>query len=77
MCENQATFPGLIYETYFIALQMPQYVISYDERVFQPDLHVRYPHLSCPTSDSVKTYLWPALREGKDGPCVHKAVIVT
>ena len=57
--------------------QMPQYVISYDERVFQPDLHVRYPHLSCPTADSVKTYLWPALREGKDGPCVHKAVIVT
>ena len=56
---------------------MPQYVISYDERVFQPDLHVRYPHLSCPTADSVKTYLWPALREGKDGPCVHKAVIVT
>ena len=56
---------------------MPQYVISYEDRVFQPDLHVRYTHLSCSASDSVKTYLWPALREGKDGPCVHKAVVIT
>ena len=57
--------------------QVPQYAISYEERAFQPDLHVRYPHLSCPTADAVKTYLWPALREGRDGPCVHKAVVVT
>ncbi len=55
---------------------MPQYVISYDSRTFQPDLHVRF-HLSNPASSAVKTYLWPALREGKEGPCVHKAVVLT
>ena len=25
----------------------------------------------------VRTYLWPALREGRQGPVVHKAVVIT
>ena len=25
----------------------------------------------------IQTYLWPALLEGKDGPCVQKGVVVT
>ncbi|TRY74938.1 hypothetical protein TCAL_04579 [Tigriopus californicus] len=56
--------------------QMPQYVIEYDSRSFQSDLHVRF-HTALPHSDLIKTYLWPALREGKNGPVVHKAVVIT
>ncbi|QQP49079.1 Putative LOC100162944, partial [Caligus rogercresseyi] len=36
-----------------------------------PDCHVRY-HSSDQDSDQIKTYLWPALFEGKNGPCVQK-----
>ena len=56
--------------------QIPQYVIEYDGRSFQSDLHVRF-HSSNPNETSIKTYLWPALREGERGPCVHKAVVIT
>ena len=56
--------------------QIPQYAIEYETRVFQPDLHVRF-HTSENGEKSIRTYLWPALREGKTGPCVHKAVVLT
>ena len=59
-----------------VLLQTPQYVIEYDSRSFQPDCHVRF-HGSNAESNHVWTYLWPALREGKGGPCVHKAVVIT
>ncbi len=56
--------------------QTPEYSIDYDGRQFHPSLHVRA-HGSRTDGDTVKTYLWPALREGKQGPCVHKAVVLT
>ena len=55
---------------------MPPYVIEYETRTFVPDRHVRF-HASNPGEQSIRTYLWPALMEGKTGPCVHKAVVLT
>jgi len=56
--------------------QVPSYVIEYENRHFRPDLHVRF-HSSDAKFDQIRTYLWPALREGKDGPCVQKGVVIT
>lgn len=56
--------------------QVPVYVIEYEARQFRPDLHVRY-HNSDPESETIKTYLWPALLEGQNGPCVQKGVVIT
>ncbi|GIX94148.1 hypothetical protein CEXT_187131 [Caerostris extrusa] len=50
---------------------VPPFVIEYEERVFRKDLHVRF-HTSNQESDRIKTYLWPTLMEGRNGPCVHK-----
>ena len=55
---------------------MPPYVIEYEGRTFHTDFHVRH-HSADSGRDSIKTYLWPALREGSKGPCVHKAVVIT
>ncbi|GIY49548.1 mitochondria-eating protein [Caerostris darwini] len=56
--------------------QCPPFVIEYEERVFRKDLHVRF-HTSNQESDRIKTYLWPTLMEGRNGPCVHKGVVIT
>jgi len=56
--------------------QVPVYVIEYEARQYRPDLHVRY-HASDSEADTIKTYLWPALLEGQNGPCVQKGVVIT
>ena len=61
---------------YLLLFQVPVYVIEYEARQFRPDLHVRY-HNSDPESETIKTYLWPALLEGQNGPCVQKGVVIT
>ena len=43
---------------------------------------VKFDYLStafpvAPSQEIIQTYLWPALLEGKDGPCVQKGVVVT
>ncbi|XP_035212046.1 uncharacterized protein LOC118186127 [Stegodyphus dumicola] len=53
--------------------QYPSFIIEYDARTFRRDLHVRF-HSSNQESDHIKTYLWPTLLEGRNGPCVHKGV---
>ncbi len=58
-----------------LVFQHPGYVIEFESRHFRADLHVRF-HTSA-ASEVVNTYLWPALLEGRDGPCVHKAVVIT
>lgn len=59
-----------------LSTQCPVYLIEYEERQFQSEMHVRF-HSSVETSTAVRTYLWPALREGRQGPVVHKAVVIT
>ncbi|KFM72475.1 hypothetical protein X975_07932, partial [Stegodyphus mimosarum] len=56
--------------------QYPSFIIEYDARTFRRDLHVRF-HSSNQESDHIKTYLWPTLLEGRNGPCVHKGVVIT
>jgi len=56
--------------------QTPAYVIEYETRKYQTDLHVRF-HSSNTSSDTINTYLWPALLEGANGPCVQKGVVIT
>lgn len=56
--------------------QTPPFFIEYEARIFRRDMHVRF-HTSNQESDHIKTYLWPALLEGKNGPCVHKGVVIT
>merc|ERR1712029_626133 len=54
-----------------LTTQSPAYCIEYETRQYQADLHVRF-HSSKTTSDTINTYLWPALLEGTNGPCVRK-----
>lgn len=56
--------------------QSPPFVLEYEQRTFKRENHVRF-HSSKLDSDVIKTYLWPALLEGPNGPCVHKAVVIT
>uniref|UniRef100_T1JFY1 Mitochondria-eating protein n=1 Tax=Strigamia maritima TaxID=126957 RepID=T1JFY1_STRMM len=56
--------------------QIPSFVVEYETRLFRKDLHVRF-HASNHESNHIDTYLWPALLEGDNGPCVHKGVVVT
>lgn len=59
-----------------LSVQNPPFLIMYDARQFHPDLHVRF-HTSDPESVAIKNFLWPALTEGYNGPCVYKGVVIT
>lgn len=59
-----------------LSTQSPSYSIEYEEREFKPDMHVKF-HSSDTSGTSVRTYIWPALKEGETGPVVHKAVVIT
>lgn len=59
-----------------LSVQNPPFLIMYDARQFHPDLHVRF-HTSDPESVTIKNFLWPALTEGYNGPCVYKGVVIT
>ncbi|XP_024083137.1 uncharacterized protein LOC106662662 [Cimex lectularius] len=52
------------------------YCLEYEDRVFRREMHVRF-HSADPESNSIRTYLWPALLESPSGPCVYKAVVLT
>ncbi|XP_054709547.1 uncharacterized protein LOC129219246 [Uloborus diversus] len=56
--------------------QNPAYFLDYETRTFRRDMHVRF-HTSNQNSDTIKSYLWPTLTEGENGPCVHKGVVLT
>ncbi|XP_013783676.1 uncharacterized protein LOC106467845 isoform X2 [Limulus polyphemus] len=56
--------------------QSPPYVISFETRTFNRNIHVRF-HSSNQDSQEIKTYLWPTLLEGQNGPCVYKGVVIT
>lgn len=57
-------------------IQSPPYVLDYEARSFNPEYHIRF-HTSDPNDNTIKTYLWPALVEGHNGPCLQKAVVIT
>jgi len=59
-----------------LSTQSPAYTIEYEEREYRPDMHVKF-HSSDTTGTTVRTYIWPALKEGDSGPVVHKAVVIT
>ncbi|XP_015924662.1 uncharacterized protein [Parasteatoda tepidariorum] len=56
--------------------QNPPYLIDYETRTFRRDYHMRF-HTSNQKSDAIKSYLWPTLVEGENGPCVHRGVVLT
>ena len=70
--------PSTNYKVYIndYIFQSPAYCIEYETRQFQTDLHVRF-HSSDTKCDTISTYLWPALLEGSQGPCVQKGVVIT
>ncbi|CAH1784005.1 unnamed protein product [Owenia fusiformis] len=59
-----------------LSVQIPHFVIDYDASMFNPDLHTRF-HSSNPESTAIQGFLWPSLREGQDGQCVYKGVVIT
>ncbi|KAK3590557.1 hypothetical protein CHS0354_008488 [Potamilus streckersoni] len=59
-----------------LSVQTPAYLILYDSRIFQADLHERF-HTSDPDSNVITSFLWPALIEGCNGPCIQKAFVTT
>jgi len=54
--------------------QTPAYSIEYEERQFRGDVHVRH-HSSQANTNTVRTYIWPALLLGT--AVLSKAVVVT
>ncbi|XP_043265992.1 uncharacterized protein LOC122405374 [Colletes gigas] len=44
---------------------------------FRRDLHIRHHGSPNPNGTRIKTVLWPGLREGCQGPCLHRAVVLT
>lgn len=59
-----------------LTIQNPPLAIDYKTKNFLPDSHTRF-HTSDPDSVEVKATLWPTLREGENGPCVYKGVVIT
>lgn len=59
-----------------MSVQNPPFVIDYESKVFNADLHVRF-HTSDAESPEIKSVLWPILLEGAGGPCVAKGVVLT
>lgn len=57
-------------------MQSPAFHLEYESRKFNAEHHIRF-HTSNPNDDVIKTYLWPALVEGHNGPYLHKAVVIT
>ncbi|XP_061941884.1 uncharacterized protein LOC108000270 isoform X1 [Apis cerana] len=44
---------------------------------FRRDVHLRHHASPNPNGTRIKTVLWPGLREGCQGPCLRKAVVLT
>ncbi|XP_054001998.1 uncharacterized protein LOC128888857 [Hylaeus anthracinus] len=44
---------------------------------FRREVHVRHHASPAPNGTRIKTVLWPGLREGCQGPCLHRAVVLT
>lgn len=44
---------------------------------FRREVHVRHHASLNPNGTKIKTVLWPGLREGYQGPCLHRAVVLT
>lgn len=54
--------------------QKPAYSIEYEDRVFNPELMVRFGDNK--DGYRVSTYVWPGLRDG-EGELVFRAVVIT
>ena len=59
-----------------VTIQNPPFVIDYESKTFNEDLHTRF-HASNPDCSDIRTVLWPMLNEGEDGPCVYRGVVLT
>ncbi|XP_035721614.1 uncharacterized protein LOC118441395 isoform X1 [Vespa mandarinia] len=44
---------------------------------FRKEVHLRHHSSSNPNGTRIKSVLWPGLREGYQGSCLHKAVVIT
>ncbi|XP_065350629.1 uncharacterized protein LOC135946347 [Cloeon dipterum] len=59
-----------------LVTQNPPLALEYEFKKYRPDLHSRF-HASNPEKDEIRTYLWPALLESFNGPCLSKGVVIT
>ncbi|XP_060596786.1 uncharacterized protein LOC132750761 isoform X3 [Ruditapes philippinarum] len=59
-----------------LSVQRPPFVIVYDSRVFNNEIHVRG-ESSDIQSVMIRNFLWPALIQANNGPCVHKGIVET
>ncbi|XP_022661726.1 uncharacterized protein LOC111250596 isoform X2 [Varroa destructor] len=76
-CRGLITYVGdSVRLAWALSTQTPPYRLEFEARTFRPDYHVRF-HSSNQGSDHICTYLWPALIEAENGPCVHKGVVIT
>jgi hypothetical protein len=59
-----------------LSVQRPPFVIVYDSRVFNNEIHVRGENSDI-QSVMIRNFLWPALIQANNGPCVHKGIVET
>lgn len=59
-----------------LSVQRPPFVIIYDSRVFNNEIHVRG-ESSDIQSVMIRNFLWPALVQANNGPCVQKGIVET
>ncbi|XP_018494384.1 uncharacterized protein LOC100901772 [Galendromus occidentalis] len=76
-CRGLITYVGdSVRLAWALSTQTPPYRLEFETRTFRSDYHVRF-HSSNQSSEHIRTYLWPALMEAENGPCVHKGVVIT
>ena len=76
-CEGLKNYiESCIHTAWGLSVQRPPFIILYDSKVYQPDLHMRV-EPSNNQSILIQNILWPALLQTSHGPCVHRAIVQT
>ncbi|XP_052773036.1 uncharacterized protein LOC128211927 isoform X2 [Mya arenaria] len=76
-CEGLVSYiTNCVHSAWTLSVQTPPFLIVYDSRVFNNEVHVR-------TEDSdiqsvmIQNFLWPSLLQGSNGPCVQRGIVET
>ncbi|XP_045190612.2 uncharacterized protein LOC123547512 isoform X2 [Mercenaria mercenaria] len=76
-CEGLKQYmTNCIHSAWGLSVQRPPFVIVYDSRVFNNEIHIR-DESSDVQSVMIRNFLWPALVQANNGPCVQKGIVET
>ena len=77
LCEGlKAYITNCVNIAWQLSVQNPPYLIVYDSRVFNNEIHIRHDTADV-QSVMIRNFLWPALIQADNGPCVQKGIVET